>query len=337
MKIVHVTNTDPAGAVYNLIRAINEHTPHRARLVNTQAMPGFEFPRDVMDIFDGGDEADALLRDADVIHFHKVDDNFTIELPLESGPRLLHLADYTKGKKVVHHIHGTPAERGNVREMAETYKNIGRPLLCATPDLAEAYKPFYDRAEFFPNCVPINDVRYLPRATDASLTASNGKDKRFCVFQSATHSILKNIHVIRDVMERLAKELPVFFLHTSPESIQTQDMTLRHKRIAHIVFDHIEGYYGLSSLEGLSMGKPTVAGLSRETIDAIKKFFGLQADTDLPWLVARTEAEVEDKIRSMLINEEARLAVGAASRKFMQEVWSDAAVARRLADFYQSL
>ncbi len=77
MKIIHITNTDPAGSVYNFMRATNEHTSHRARLITTNAIPQFEFPRDIMDIFDSGDEAEALLRDADVIHLHKVDDTLS--------------------------------------------------------------------------------------------------------------------------------------------------------------------------------------------------------------------------------------------------------------------
>ncbi len=336
MKIIHITNTDPAGSVYNFMRATNEHTSHRARLITTNAIPQFEFPRDIMDIFDSGDEAEALLRDADVIHLHKVDDTFTVELPLEQGPRILKISDYTKGKKVVHHIHGTPRERGYVKETAENFSKEGRLMLCSTPDLAEVYQHYYSRAQYFPNCVPINDVRYLPRATDDAITGEDRITKRFCVFQSGTNSILKNMHVIEEVMEKLGKELPVFFLKTSPSNIQTQDMTLRHKRIAHIVFDHIEGYYGLSSLEGLSMGKPTIAGLSEYTIRAICSFFGIESNK-LPWVVCRDAKEIEKRIREIILDEIQRLTIGNESRKFMEDIWSDDAIARRLVEIYESI
>lgn len=36
---------------------------------------------------------------------------------------------------------------------------------------------------------------------------------------------------------------------------------LRLKRESHILFDHLQGYYGVSSLEGLSQGLCVVAGL----------------------------------------------------------------------------
>lgn len=336
MLIVHVTTTDPAGAVYNMIRAVNEHTPHRARLITTQAIPGFDFPRDIMDLFDRGDEAEALLRHADVIHFHKINEDFTIEFPLANGVRTLPLSDFIAGKKIVHHIHGAPFERNFVKETAEDYARRGRHVLCSTPDLEAMYKPFYANVRYFPNCIPINDVRYLPRASDDPITSDDGVTKKYCVFQSGTHSILKNMHVIRGVMDKLALELPVFFLHTTPDNIQSQDFTLRHKRIAHIVFDHIEGYYGLSSLEALSMAKPTIAGLNKNTIEAICNFFGI-GEAPLPWCIAYDAAGIEQWIRALMGSAELRRHHGSRGRQFMETVWSDKALAQRMVSFYESI
>lgn len=337
MNIVHVTNTDPAGAAYNFIRAINEHTEHTARLITTAMIAAFDFPKDILDQFDGGDELIALLEKADVIHFHKVREDFSFDLELARGTRSVNLADFVKGKKIVYHVHGHPHERNFPKDNAEAYAQRKALVLMATPDLEEVYKTYYDRVQYFPNCVPINDVRYMPRATDAPIVAADGVTKKLCVFQSGTHSILKNMHVIREVMDKLSAELPVFFLHTSPENIQTQDFALRHKRISHMVFDHMEGYYGLSSLEALSMGKPTMAGLSDYTIKAICDFFKFESPDALPWIITRTPAQLEEQIRRLAADEGLRRSIGEQSRRFMKEVWSDVAVARRLADLYQSL
>lgn len=337
MLIVHVTNTDPAGSVINFVRAMNAHTPHRTRLIATQMIPQFDFPKDILDQYDGGDEVEALLTNADVIHLHKVMDDFSFEMELQRGIKKIEIANYLPGKKVVYHIHGAPHERNFPEETAQKYVAKGATVLASTPDLEEIYKMFGVNVTYFPNCVPINDVRYLPRATDAPMTGADGVTKKYCIFQSGTHSILKNMHIIRDVMDKLAKELPVFFLHTTPENIQTQDFALRHKRIAHVVFDHLEGYYGLSSLEALSMGKPTIAGLSKYTIDAICKFFELPDANILPWQIARSAEMVEKTIRDLVKDDDLRCAVGHASRKFMEEVWSDANIARRMAHFYESL
>lgn len=336
MNILHVTNTDPAGSVANFVRAMNTFTPHRTRLIATQRIPSFDFLNDIHDLYDGGDEVEALLKQADVIHFHKVDSDFSFEFELARGPRRFEMKDFVKGKKIVHHIHGAPSERNFVQETAEKYKSRRAIVLASTPDLEEMYLAQGVDIRYFPNCVPINDVRYLPSASDEPLTGEDGVSKRYVVFQSGTHSILKNMHLIRDVMDRVMKDLPVFFLHTSPEKIQPLDTALRHKRISHVVFDHIEGYYGLSSLEAMSMGKATIAGLNTYCKLAIANFFGIDT-AHLPWVDAHDEATVEAAIRMLIIDHDKRREIGSESRKFMEEVWSDAAVAKRMAQFYQSL
>lgn len=339
MKIVHVTSSDPAGSAYNFIQAINHWTPHTARLITTVYLPGLMFPKDIHDIYDQGDEIEALLSEADVIHLHKVTEDFTIEFQVgeTGGLRRFCVKDFIKpGKtKVVYHIHGHPAERNFPEENANDYKKRNATVLASTPDLEELYRKFYPNVRYFPNCVPIRDVRYLPRASHGPMVGSDGS-KRYMVCQSATNAILKNVHVIAEVMDELAKELPIFFLRIGPNPVIPQDAALRHKRNAAVIFDHIEGYYGLASLEGLSMGKPVIAGLSPYTIGAISQFWNL-SERALPWVVARDKDSIRAAIRGLINDEAQRLAVGNEGRKFMQEVWSDAHVAKRLADFYESL
>jgi glycosyltransferase involved in cell wall biosynthesis len=334
MKVLHVTTTDPAGSVLNFVNALNHHTEHRARAINT--VPNcFDFPSDVGDVYDGGDEIEALLREADVIHLHKVFEDFQIEVNLQKAGihRRFKIEDTLKAypsKKLVCHIHGHPYERENVKEVAAHYKSLGVKVLCSTPDLEEMYRGEYDGVSYFPNCVPINDVRYLPRASDRPLIMADGTE-RLCVAQSPTHAILKNVHVIENVVRRIGEETKCFYLKIQGVP---HDQALRHKRNAHVVFDHMEGYYGLSSLEAMSMGKPTIAGLSDTTLNAIMKFFGTAPN---PWVIARDEKELETQLRTLLLDEGLRKKTGEDSRKFMEEVWSDRAIGQRLAAFYQSL
>jgi hypothetical protein len=337
MNILHVTSTDPAGAAINLANAVNRHTPHKARVMATQRIEEFDFPTDIHWIFDAGDEIEALLEQADVIHLHKVDTDFTIEInmPKSGIVRKFRIEDILQrfpGKKVVYHIHGHPYERGNVEENAANYKRLGGMVLASTPDLEEMYKPHYSGVQYFPNCVPVNDVLYMPRATDKPIPGADGVG-RYLVTQSPTHMVLKNCHVIQAAVKTLEKEFPVLYdkIWGLP-----QHFALRRKRNAHVVFDHIEGYYGLSSLEGMSMGKPTIAGLSEYSIEAISNFFKVARET-LPWRIAHGQEEIESHIRRLLQDHDYRHAVGQMSRKFMEEVWSDKAIGQRLAALYSSL
>lgn len=337
MNIVHVTTTDPAGSVINFVNAVNRHTPHTARAITTHRAEEFEFPTDMHWLFDGGEEMVALLEQADVIHLHKVDNDFTLEISMPKAGivRRVKIGDLLRAhpsKRVVYHIHGHPYERGNVQENAENYKALGGKVLCSTPDLEEMYKPHYDQVSYFPNCVPVDDVLYMPRATDRPVIGADGTEV-YPISQSPTHTVLKNCHVIEAAVKRVAKTHPVFYdkIWNLP-----QHFALRRKRMAAVVFDHLEGYYGLSSLEGLSMGKPTIAGLSDYTILSIASFFGCVVQ-DLPWVLARNEDQIVQQLERLMEDPERRAAVGQHSRKFMKEVWSDRAIGQRLAAFYASL
>lgn len=342
MNILHLTTTDPAGAAYAMAQAVNSHTPHRARVITTHRIEAFAFPTDIHYIFDGGDEVSALMEQADVLHLHKVDPDFKVEVNMKKSgiQRSFVVKDLLKAfpqKKVVYHIHGHPYERESFKENAENYKRLGGKVLASTPDLEEMYRPYYDQVFYFPNIVPINDILYLPRPTDKMIPMADGVERLFVV-QTPTHAILKNCHVIetavRNVGERL--KLPVVYHKIWGK---TREEALRHKRHGHVVFDHIEGYYGLSSLEGLSMGKPVIAGLSEYTMNAIRKFFNLPDNPadPLPWIIARDPQEVEQALQTLLADDALRAHIGQQSRKFMEEVWSDRALGQRLAAFYASL
>ncbi len=334
MKILHVTTTDPAGAVFNWCRAINEHTEHTARLMATAVAPGFEFPQDMtIPFYDEGQEFEALLRDADVIHFHKIDERWDIVLHPRGQEKTIRLADYVAGKKVVYQMHGHPAERGNPEEHAKMYadKPADRPVLVVTPDLEEIYRPFLgERVRYMPNCVPVRDARYMPRATDELHNGVKvGKVWPVSmVVQTVTNTLLKNTNLIKRVCERLQDSgVPVFFFQVGPNPLKTQAEALGFMRQGHIVFDHVEGYYGLSSLQGLSMGKPTIAGLSDYCVRRIKETFEVD---HVPWLIAREEEHLGRLIRHLDEDPAWRRDVGEVSRRFMLEAWSDRAVAARL-------
>lgn len=339
MNIVHVTTTDPAGSVYNMANAINQNTEHHARVITTHRIDAFDFPADVHWVFDGGDEISSLLEKADVIHLHKVDPTFKIEfdMPKAGIKRTFLIEDVLKNdknKKVVFHIHGHPYERANVKENAENYAKWNAKILTSTPDLEQMYLEFNKNVSYFPNCVPINNMLYIPRATDRPIIGADGVE-RYVIVQTPTNMLLKNVHVIENAVNEAKKlvSVPIAYLRVWE---QTLDFAMRQKRNAHVVFDHIEGYYGMSSLEGLSLGKPTIAGLSAYTIEAICKFFGI-IGMELPWVVARDQAVITECLIKLFSSTEFRNEVGAKSRKFMEEVWSDRIIGQRLAAFYTAL
>ena len=96
MNILMITDNDPAGMGIAFTNAINRYTEHRCRLISTAEKYGFDYETDIHlpDIKDDNfDEVEALLKEADIIHFHLLRDENS-----HLGP--LVIKDYIKGKKI---------------------------------------------------------------------------------------------------------------------------------------------------------------------------------------------------------------------------------------------
>ena len=138
--------------------------------------------------------------------------------------------------------------------------------------------------------------------------------------------------MIKQAVEHCAKVHQVFLyeFHWVPHHI-----ALKAKRLANIVFDHMEGYYGISSLEGLSMGKPVIAGLNDYCVDAIVKFFNLKGDASIPWQRPLTQSVLNNALIDLVGNQQFRTITGKKSREFMENTWNDKYLAQRLIDVYE--
>lgn len=326
----HVTTTDPAGAGYNMVRALNQYTPHTARITNL--VPNcYGHPSDIGEIHDYGDEIEGLLESADVIHLHKIQADFEIEINA-SRKRTWKISDFLnlkKKKKVVYHVHGHPYERANAEENA---KGFGDGLvLCSTPDLEQLYKP-HCNAQYFPNLVPIWHPAYLPRGTNKPLRDREGKE-RYIVSHTVSDPTLKDVQMIEEAVVWVAKTKPVNLLEIKNVP---HKLALAQRRLGHITFDHMHGYYRLASLEGLSMGKPVIAGLDDYCIQRIIEFFGLPGDV-LPWQRPRDQRSLNECLMDLVANIDMSMYTGKLGREFMERYWSDEIVAKRLAAIYESV
>jgi len=316
MRIVMIAENDPAGVGSLLRNALHRHTDHVCRLVTTQTRYTHNWEKDLhVPLLDaaGLDELASVLETADVFHFHMLADE---HMPL--GP--LTAAPFLPGKAIVHHHHGHHVFRANPEIFQKKYRDLGRKnLLVCTPDLL----PKLPGARLQPNLVPQNEPLYLPRPRTP--------DGRVRLGHSPTRKDLKNTDELLAVHARLAAVLPLDL--DLIDDVPHADCLAR-KQACDIVFDHMQGYYGMSSLEALSQGMPTIAGLDDWNTETIREFFGVDV---LPWVTARTAAELEDRLRELALSPDTRRRIGQASRTFMETVWSEKRLTAALADFYANL
>ncbi len=317
MRILMIAVNDPAGTLGLFRRALAAHTGHECRVVTleTRYVHAWEKDLHVPDLDAAGrDELEGLLRTSDVFHFH-----MTADEHLKLGP--FTPADFLAGKALVHHHHGHPDFRGNPEKYQEKYRRLGRRnLLVSTPDLLKKLPA----ARWQPNLVMVNEPRYTP----AQRTAADWEGP-LRLAHSPTRRDLKNTDELLDIVRRLDGAAALDLIDDAPHA-----ECLRRKAAAHACFDHLQGYYGMSSLEALSLGLATLAGLDDWCIRHIREFAGTD---ELPWLVARTAEELEGILRDLAYDPALRRSAGEAGRRFMLERWSDEKTVRRLDDFYQGL
>jgi glycosyltransferase involved in cell wall biosynthesis len=318
MRILMITDNDPAGMAIAFCNAINRYTEHSCRLISTQERYGFAYQKDIHlpDIHDDDfGEVESLLQKADVFHFHMLRDENS-----HLGP--LVIRDYVQGKPILHHHHGHPDYILNAERFNEKYKQLRRRVIVSTPDLLRVA----DDARWVPNLVPISDVAFMPRY-EPSLPVGNVK-----VCQSPTRKFDKHTWDFTQVMERLTEKTPG--LETVLIERTPYLECLRIKRGCHICFDHMRGWFGIASLESLSHGKPVVAGLDELTISKIVEFTGTDS---LPWVIATDAVELLEELGTLVADRDKRLEIGVLSRRFMEDCWSEQHVLRVLLEVYRSL
>lgn len=319
MNILMITDNDPAGMGIAFTNAINRYTEHTSRLITTAEKYGFDYEKDIHlpDIEDDDfGEVEQLLKDADIIHFHVLRDENS-----HLGP--LVIRDYIRGKRILHHHHGHPDYILNAQAYNDKYRKRGRKVIVSTPDLLKVA----EKATWLPNLVPLKDVKFLPRY-DSCLPR-----ERIRVCQSPTRKFHKHTKEFKIALRNLQQKYPDRIQPVIIERIPYVEC-LRLKRTCHIVFDHMRGWFGIASLESLSQGKPVIAGLDEWNIQCIKEFTGAE---ELPWVIARTEKELEEKLETLIANAGRRDAIGKESRRFMEKHWSEKRVLEILMDIYEEL
>jgi len=318
MNILMITQNDPAGMAIAFTNAINRYTEHTCRLITSQDRYGIDFEKDIHlpDIHDDDfGEVEQLLKDADIFHFHMLQDENSCLGPLV-------IRDFIKGKRVVHHHHGHPDFLINYKAYNEKYRKLKRKVIVSTPDLLK----ITENATWVPNLVPLDDVQYQPRYDD-TLPPS---PVRVC--QAPTRKYHKHTDVFRQVMRNIAADNPdveTVIIERAPHL-----ECLAIKRKCHIIFDHMRGWFGISSLESLAQGKPVIAGLDEWNIKCIREFTGAE---ELPWLIARNSTELYNALLSLVNNRLKLKEIGKKSRKFMEAFWTEQKVLKKLFQFYSNL
>ena len=162
MKIIHLTTSDPAGAIINQCQAINKHTDSEARLICINDL-GYGWDSDIL--LDENNlygceqfgQVPDLIKEFDLTVLHK-----PVELNAISEKLLADVLEWSKNVAIYHH--GEPSLRAEAAKVIQFEDTIASCLkIVVTPDLLK----LVPNSVFLPNCYNEDAIsKYMPSEND---------------------------------------------------------------------------------------------------------------------------------------------------------------------------
>jgi hypothetical protein len=304
MKVLHVTNGPLSGAPYRLAQ-VQRLGGLESRLLSFPSPPvSGIFPADVLMTGDA-DEVAHLLEAAEVVHYHNAWRNSRL---FELHPWAWQLV---RDKTSVIQFHSPRDSPGFADALRE-------PSLVKLV-VAQYHVRLFPECLPVPNALPIDDSLHRPRhaENDPPVIAFTpqgcgygGWHDKGC---AATLAVL-------------ARGFAHRFVTAAP-----WEEAMEVRAVCDIAIDEVvTGSYHLCSLEALSQGLATVAGLDTLTVDALERITGTRQH---PWIVARPDS-LERELRRLVADDGYRRAKRAEARRYMETHWQPQQIAGRFAAIY---
>jgi len=322
MKVVHISATPLAGSPIRIVNALNKHTDVKARSVNLDpaAYGTLTFPEDLT-WKQNRAEAESLIAEADIIHFHH-----WFDFGSDKNPFGFNFIRHMKpGAKHLMHWHSNPLS------LAEGYGLNPRTLVEAdVPQMvvAQFHEPYY------PNALPVPLIVEVESARPALAQ----RDKPVFFFSPS-----RPRHAYEDRWETKGKPEIVALL-TGAKNKGILDFRVEEKLPFHecmqarsesdvVIDDLITGSFHTTSLEALAIGRPTLSYVDSRTQLVLSE---LTQSTDLPLINVRYK-DASEVIEALARDKSLREEIGKFSRDWMLANYSEKKMAQHYVDGYQQL
>ena len=136
----------------------------------------------------------------------------------------------------------------------------------------------------------------------------------------------KGTRYVIEACERLGVDLDIV------EGVQHEEARERYARADIVVDQLLVGWHGVFALEAMALGKPVLAQLDPEMVDASAEGFGMR----LP-IVPATRETLVDALRPLVESPSLRRELGAESRAYVERVHDIETIADRLLAIYAAL
>ncbi len=322
-RVLHISSTNCAGAIWNLHRLMNADGRLESRVATASSRTrstsmSRTYPQDISWRDTSGFHA--AIERADILHFHNFVD--------AQSPALAPFAKDLAKKPAVLQVHSEPAvlKPHFPGRDPSTRKDI--------PVLVIAQK----HARFYPNAKPVLNA-LIPQ--DFSVVSERSQPPRvvFTPTDLADYPAAqptcrgKGYKATKAVLSRLERE---GCLRASIQTSICFEAAMRLSAGASAKIDEcVTGGYHLTSLEALSQGLAAIAWLDPETRRLLCEMSGSD-DSDLPWISVRMP-DLEETLRHLVKQPDALAKAGALGRTWMQKHWTPEAVLDPIFEVYNKL
>lgn len=308
MKVLHISDNALSGAPFRLVQ-VQRLGGVEARLINRfHAFDRRVYPRDLL-MDDDPEVLTRLIEEADLVHFHN---NWLDTTHLfHALPRA---RDLLRRKPCLVQFH---SPRFPQFETALRAPGLTRLVV------AQYQVRLYPECLPVPNAVPIDDPLHRPLDLEndppvVAFTPPQCEDTETW----GRKGCQETLGVLRQGFRHWwASEVP-------------WEETMRGRQRCDIAIDEVvTGSYHMCSLESLSQGLATVAGLDARTVDALEIVTGTRQH---PWIVA-TPATLRSELTRLVEDAAYRRAMRQAARRYMERFWSPEVVTRKFLDIYHGI
>lgn len=303
MKIVHVHARPIAGMPYRIAESVKALLPGWTitRVQGKKRHIGKQMGFPCGEPIESADEVRSHMGDSDLLHVHATDALALIPDEIATS------------RPVILTIHGQRAQL--------TIPPWVDRMTYVTPEMDQ----WYPSAVWIPN--------YLWNVE--SVASSIAPDAPFTLYRPVGH-VAKN-HADLDMLCALMPNMRVDASEFGAGAHENENV-LERMNTAHVVWDHLQGYYGVTSLEALAMGAIPIASVFYRVAEKLKAFWSCD---DLPWLIRRWEhtptAEAYAYLRQLQQDVAYRQAEIERVTSWYRRVWDWHTPAQMYVDLYREL
>jgi glycosyltransferase involved in cell wall biosynthesis len=281
VNILNIGYIDCAGVMSKWKNIFDKYSKHKMRnLIEVEG--GLRYDTD---LFPGDSELNKVLRETDIFIFHPVikggeNVGSIIEDGIDSGICRIDWKKVTAGKKVYAFVNGSTNLRAYVDKYTEKLQKQYEKIFVSTPDLLKLF-PF---AIYVP--VPLDSLEEDKK--------EEKYDREFLtIYHFPTDPLIKNTQDFIEACEEINNPYLSYKIVTKVPNKEV----LRLKKKIRLCFDHMQGYYGVNSLEAARVGCVPLVGVTKENISLLKEYVG---SSDHPFQIVRDKEELKNYIKYYL-------------------------------------